>query len=85
MTTVREQNIASAIDKINSGSTQHDAAERWDIPQSTIYGRLHGATSKTEALLHARRLSPLQETFLVDYYLHEEASGRAPSKARIRK
>jgi predicted DNA-binding protein (UPF0251 family) len=85
MTTVREQNIASAIDEINSGSTQHDAAERWDIPQSTIYSRLHGATSKIEALLHTRRLSLLQETFLINYYLHQEASSRAPLKARIRK
>jgi len=28
MTTIREQNIASAINEINSGSTQYDAAER---------------------------------------------------------
>ncbi|KAM7210316.1 hypothetical protein V8F06_014303 [Rhypophila decipiens] len=85
MTTVRERNIAFAIDEANFGTTQREAAAIWDLPQSTLHGRLHGATSKTKALLHTRRLSPLQETFLVNYCLHEEASGRAPSKARVRR
>jgi len=66
MTTVREEKIASALDEIRQGKKQHAVAAKWEIPQATLSGRLHGATSKTEALLSSRRLSPLQESFLMD-------------------
>ena len=83
MSTVREQNIQSAINDVRRGITQREAAGNWDIPQATLYGRLHGTTSKAESKLSSRRLSPDEESFLVDYYLHKEASGRPPSKAQI--
>jgi len=66
MTTAREEKIASAINDINNGISQRDAAELWEIPQATLNDRIHGATSKTEALLASRRLSPLQESFLIN-------------------
>ncbi len=80
MTNVREEKIASAIDAINGGMPQREAATKWDIPQSTLSGRIHGATSKTEVLLGARRLSPLQERFLVDWCLNEEVAARVPRR-----
>jgi len=51
MTTVREEEIASALDEIRQGKKQHAIASKWEIPQATLSGRLHGATSKTKALL----------------------------------
>jgi len=44
--TVHDSNIKSAIDEVNSGTNQREAAAHNGIEQSTLRGRLHGATSK---------------------------------------
>jgi len=80
---VREQNITSAIDEVKRGVTQREAAQNWGIPQATLCDRIHGATNKKTSKLANRRLSPEEESFLVDWCLNEEASARPPSKAQI--
>ena len=82
-TTVRESNIKTPIDEVNRGTTQRKAAAKYNIAQSTLWERLHGSTSKPESQLAVRRLSPLQESFLVDWCRNEEAAGRSRSKAQI--
>jgi len=83
MNTVREQNIASAIDEVKRGVTQREAAQNWGIPQATLCDRIHGATNKKTSKLANRRLSPKEESFLVNWYLNKEASTRPLSKAQI--
>jgi len=85
MNTVREQNIASAIDEVKRGVTQREAAQNWGIPQATLCDRIHGATNKKTSKLANRRLSLKEESFLVNWCLNEEASTRPPSKAQITK
>jgi hypothetical protein len=63
---VREQNMASAIDDVNRGGKQREAAERWNVPQSTLCDRLHGRTPRAVVQERNRLLSSLQEDFLVD-------------------
>jgi len=83
MNTVREQNIASAIDEVKRGVTQWEAAQNWGIPQATLCNRIHGATNKKTSKLANWRLSPEEESFLINWCLNEEASAWPPSKAQI--
>jgi len=83
MDLVHKQKIQSAVDEVLNGSTQRAAAKRWQVAQSTLSTRLHGAVSKSKAKLAPRRLSPEEEGFLVDWCLNKEGDGRPPSKAQI--
>ena len=85
MTLMHEDNIQSAVDAVRGGAKQRTAAEYYDVRQSTISGRLHGAVSKKEAKLASIRLSPEEERFLVEWCLYEEAAGRLLSKARLKR
>ena len=53
--TVRASNIKSAINKVNYGAKQRQAAALHGLSQSTLHGRLHGATSKLESKLQSAR------------------------------
>lgn len=83
MATIREQNITSAIEAFENGKTQAEAAELYTIHPSTLSRRLRGTTSKKASKIGAMKLSPIQESFLVDWCLNQEAAGRALSKAEI--
>jgi Tc5 transposase DNA-binding domain/helix-turn-helix, Psq domain len=84
MAAVREQLIESALDDIRQGRTsQSAAAKKYGIPRTTLSDRVHGATSKKDSKTQCQRLSPDQEAFLADWCLHEEATGRAPSRRQI--
>lgn len=85
MASVHEQNIQSALGEINSGKPLRQAAENWGVAPATLHGRTHGAVSKKEAKLTSMKLSPQEEIFLVEWCLNEEAAGRAPSKARVKR
>lgn len=83
MANVREQNIQSAIDAVNSGTPIRAAAKSHAVPYATLHGRLHGATTVNEALLPKQRLSPEEENFLASWARNEEASARAPTKSQL--
>src|SRR4051812_33348824 len=61
--------------------TQRQAAEDFAVLSSMLSERLLDSTSKKASKIEAMRLSPVQETFLVDWALNQEAAGCAPSKA----
>ncbi|KAK7182772.1 hypothetical protein PSPO01_11111 [Paraphaeosphaeria sporulosa] len=82
----RELAIQSAINGLNSGlySSQRAAAKAYGIPLSTLHGRLRGATTSALSHQHQQRLTPLQEDFLVEWILEEDARACPPSHARTR-
>jgi hypothetical protein len=55
----------------------------FDIPRTTLQARRSGA-SLANASHHQQRLSPEQENILSDWIIDQEASGYAPSHARVR-
>ena len=83
MATVHEQNIRDAIAAVENGEKQGVAAAAFNVHPSTLSRRLRGATNHKASKIDAQKLSPVQEAFLVDWYLNQEAAGRAPSKAEI--
>lgn len=83
MAMLREKDIQSAIDLVNGGATLREATEKTAIPYGTLWGRLHGATTRNERELPHRRLSPAEESLLADWARNEEGAARPPSKAQI--
>lgn len=81
---MREQNIQLEINDVNNGKSQREAAKLWEISPSTLSDRIHGSTTKAASKkITTRKLSPAQETFLVEWCLDQETAGRAPSKVEI--
>ena len=82
----REQAVQLAINDLNAGvyASQRAAAKVYGIPRSTLQGRLKGATNSALSHQHQQRLTPLQEDFLVQWILEEDARGYPPPHARTR-
>jgi hypothetical protein len=82
----REQAIQSAISDLNSGvhTSQRAAARAYGIPQSTLSTRIHGTKSRRTAHADQQRLTPEQESFLVDWILEQDMHGYPPSHERAR-
>ena len=82
----REHAIQSAIGDLDTGvySSQRAAAKAYGIPRSTLQERLRGRTSSALSHQHQQRLTPLQEDFLVEWILEEDARGYPPPHARAR-
>ncbi|KAH8759488.1 hypothetical protein F5883DRAFT_367023, partial [Diaporthe sp. PMI_573] len=47
----------------------------YGIPRSTLSTRIQGVTNRRVSHQHRQRLTPLQEDFLVDWILEEDACG----------
>jgi hypothetical protein len=82
----RELAIQSAIRDYNARiyTSQSAAAKAYGIPRGTLRDRLKGATNSATSHQHQQRLTPLQEDFLVDWILEEDARTCPPSHARAR-
>lgn len=81
----KEQRVLSAIQSVKNGEKQISAARRFNIAPSTLSRRLHDNTrSHTEGARHLQRLSPEHEKIIADWITVEEASGRAPTRAKVR-
>ena len=82
----REVAIQSAIRDFNAGiyTSQRAAAKAYGIPPPTLSSRIRGATDSRTSHQHQQRLTPLQEEFLADWILEEDARACPPSHARAR-
>ena len=81
MAALREEDIQTVIKLVNEGAKLRDAAAQTNVGYGTLWGRLHGATTRNERELGHRRLSLEEESLLVSWARNEEASARPPSKA----
>jgi len=82
--TYTEINLLNAIDAVKSGSSIRQASRDWGIPLTTLYGRLTGRVSRREAKEHVQRLSPTQESSLVDWVLVQDQLGLPPTHRQIK-
>jgi hypothetical protein len=71
---------------LRTGGCTSIRAERtaYGIPESTLRARLDGTPNRRTAHHHRKKLSVLQEKFLVDWTLEQESQGFPPSHARTR-
>ncbi|KAI4732336.1 hypothetical protein E4T50_17082 [Aureobasidium sp. EXF-12298] len=82
----REQQIQLALGDLRTGglTSIRAAGAAYRIPESTLRARLNGTTNRRTAHQHRKRLSVLQEKFLIDWILEQETQGFLPSHARTR-
>jgi hypothetical protein len=82
----RERNIEAAIQDYRTGrySSVRAAAKAYGISRTTLQARVNGRTNRATSHEYRQRLTPAQETFLVQWILDEESYGRPPTHARLR-
>ncbi len=64
-----EQALQNAIQDVISGMKLYIAAQRWEVPRSTIQERLKGRTSRKEAFEGMQKLPSIQEADLRGWIL----------------
>jgi len=70
-----EEDLLAAIEAVGNGASQREASSEWGIPRSTLQNRLHGTQSQLAAAEPQMRLSPLQESKLVEFALTQAMLG----------
>jgi len=79
-----EDALQRAIDATLSGTSARKASAIYGVAKSTLLDRLRGKQPKKIAQSRHQRLSPYQETRLVDWILAQGALGFPPTHAQIR-
>jgi hypothetical protein len=59
------------------------AAKTFDVPKSTLRGRLNGCQYRIKKRGHSHRLSPTQEELLVEWILSRDLRGVPPRPAHV--
>jgi hypothetical protein len=80
----RETRLLAAVRSVREGGTLHRAARTFNVPRSTLSGRLAGRVAHRNAHDYARKLSPKQEESLTNLLLGEVAAGNRVNKATVR-
>ena len=65
MTDYTEAEISQAFGSILKGKFIKTAAKEWGIPRSTLQRRIQGAQSRASIAVSRQKLSPTQESHLV--------------------
>ncbi|EGU71795.1 hypothetical protein HZS61_011602 [Fusarium oxysporum f. sp. conglutinans] len=76
--------IEAILDVTDNHLSQHQAAQKHGMPQTTLSDRLRGLPSKSEVTQPAQLLYKSQEAILVTWILRQEALGYAPSHSQVR-
>ncbi|KAJ3454573.1 hypothetical protein MRS44_013173 [Fusarium solani] len=76
--------IEAMLDVTDNDLSQHQAAQKNGMPQTTLSDRLRGLPSKSEVTHPAQLLSKSQEARLVTWIHRQEALGYAPSHIQVR-
>ena len=76
--------VNAMFDITDNGMSQHQVAQKYGIPQTTISSRFRGQTALADQNQSGKRLSRNQETKLVTWILRQESLGYAPSHSQIR-
>ncbi|KAL8402246.1 hypothetical protein RB596_008852 [Gaeumannomyces avenae] len=79
-----EFRMSEAIQLVQFGVSQAEAARRWNIPRSTLQRRLQGGRTMRKAKEPFQRLSVEQKSFVADWICTEETAGRAPTRGMVR-
>src|SRR5690348_9693414 len=81
--TDRDILIGQALAEVSEGRSIRAVSRDYDIPRSTLLGRLQGAQTRQIKAGMARKLTAVQEEAVVGWVLGEEAAGRSPSHQSI--
>ncbi|TVY62580.1 hypothetical protein Focb16_v004156 [Fusarium oxysporum f. sp. cubense] len=76
--------IEAMLDVTDNGLSQHEAAQKHGMPQTTLSDPLRGIPPKSEVIHPGRLLSKSQEARLITWILRQEALGYAPSHSQVR-
>jgi hypothetical protein len=76
--------IEAMLDVTDNGLSQHEAAQKHGMPQTTLSDRLRGIPPEPEVTHPSQLLSKSQEIRLVTWILRQEALGYAPSHSQVR-
>lgn len=77
--------MSRALADITDNSlSQHQAAQKWGVPQRTLSARSRGQTALAKQIQPQRHLSKNQEDKLVIWIRRQESLGYAPSHSQIR-
>ena len=80
----REQDLHQALAAIDNGMGKREAAHKFMVLRSTLYGRLHDARPRAEAFEQYQALSQVHKARLAQFVQKMEALGNAPTHAQIR-
>ncbi|EGY22617.1 uncharacterized protein VDAG_04055 [Verticillium dahliae VdLs.17] len=78
-----EEDVSNALQAIIDGCSTRKASRDWNIPATTLRGRLKGATTIREAKAPYQRLSQAQEQHLARWIIEQGALGFAPSHSQV--
>lgn len=84
MTKWSEEMMEEAIGAVKNGLSITKAAKEFDIPYSTLQGRVKGAVSRKEEAADRQLLTEGQESWLANWILIQEQLGKAPTHRQIR-
>ena len=76
----QEGRILLAIQSIKQGHIQsiRAAAMSYDVPEATLRRRAHGITSRRDSTPNSRKLTPYEESALIQYILDLDSRGFPP-------
>jgi hypothetical protein len=76
----QEGRILLAIQAIKQGKIEgtRPAAVSYDIPESTLRDRINGMTSRRDSVPNSRKLTPEEESAIVQYILELDLRGFSP-------
>jgi transposase len=60
------------------------AAKKFNVPFSTLHGRVNGRVSRQEARISQRRLTQAQEDVLIEWAINSSAKGEAWTRTQLR-
>ncbi len=80
----REENIRRAINSVQRGMTQQDAAEKYGLARTTLRGRLNGRQSRQKVSEDRQLLTAMEEKALAEYIVAQEVEGHQIRHGRIR-
>jgi len=84
MTRWTENMMEEALEAVKNGLSITKAAKEFDVPYSTLQGRIKGAVPKKEDAADRQLLTESQESWLANWILIQEQLGKAPTHHQIR-
>lgn len=81
----QEGRILLAIQAVKLGQFQtlKAAATSYDVPRITLYNRINGMTSRRDSIPNSRKLTPEEESALIQYIVDLDSSGFPPRPQSI--
>ena len=79
-----EQDLQSAIEAVENGSSQYEASKQYRIPRSTLQNRLRGGNSRKDVSHDRQKLSATEEASLANWARIQYAFGLPLTHRQLR-